>query len=113
MAAADAQAQVNTVRRYYLLKSQQCFLRWEEGLGAAMLGLLAKFPGQPLPAGFPLLSVLAAAHYTCWEDLDGANVRELLLYVPGIANARDAQTVLTAWAALTPPTVPEINTPTG
>ena len=107
------EAKVVTVRRYYLLKSQALFARWEEGLAAAYLGRLAQTPGTPLPVGFPFLAALAAAAYTCVEDLDGASHSELMRQVPGITNRRDADLVLVAWSKLTPPTLPEIQPTSG
>lgn len=102
-----------TVRRYYLRKSQELYFRWEEGLAAAMRGRLNQVPGTPLPATFPFLTELAAALYTCVEDLDGADAGELVKWVPGITNLKDATTVLTAWAALTPLVLPEIQPTSG
>lgn len=114
-----ATSSIRTVRRYYLRKSQELQFRWEEGLAAALRGRLNEYPGTPLPAtysitpgsvvAFPFLAELARANYTCWEDLNGADAAELLKWVHGIRNLRDAQQVLAAWAALPPVTVPEIN----
>ena len=122
---APQYAQIRTVRRMYLRKSQELFRRQMEGLALAYLGKLAQVPGTPIPAmyaqtpgalplvAFPFLAELARAHYTCWEDLDGASTVELIQWVRGIRNLRDAQRVLSAWASLTPVTVPPIQPTTG
>lgn len=55
-------------------------------------------PGTLLPSGFPLKTELAAVGYVAKEDLDFADVDELVSYVS--LSASDAQTVLAAHAAL-------------
>ena len=38
----------------------------------------AATPATPLPANFPSRSKLVAAEYTCIEDVDGADIDELV-----------------------------------
>lgn len=67
-----------TARRYYLSASRSAAL---EGLRAASAVLLASHdaqPGTPLPETFPAYEKLVAANYTCREDVDGADVDELV-----------------------------------
>jgi len=122
---APRYAEIRSVRRMYLRKSQELFRRQMEGLALAYLGKLAQVPGTPLPAmyaqtpgalplvAFPFLAELARAHYTMWEDLDGASNAELMLWVRGIGNLRDAQRVLSAWASLPPVTLLAVQPTTG
>jgi hypothetical protein len=89
---------VKTVRRYYLRKSQQLYLMQYEGLAAAYRSKQDGVAGTPLPVAFPFLAKLAAARYTTREDLDGADVAELMNFAS--LNIKEATTVLKALAAL-------------
>jgi len=91
---------INTARRYFLRKSQELDRQWLPSLAGAYRAKQVATPGTPLPAAFPLRQKLAAARYTTIEDLRGATLNELMVFVP--VNRRDAQMVLDAIAALAP-----------
>jgi hypothetical protein len=52
--------------------------RQEADRASVWHGLQEAEPGTPLPAEFPHRATLAAAGYTAMEDLDGADVDELV-----------------------------------
>lgn len=71
--------EAKTLRRYYLLKAQYWNATPDREIFAN--GYWAKqdaLPGTALPADTPALAELTAAHYTKREDLDGADVNELV-----------------------------------
>lgn len=87
-------------RRYLLFKRTA----WRDMDNSAMQGVWRQKqeeqPGTPLPTTFPFLSELATGGYTTREDLDGATVPELQRIAR--LGMMDAETVLTAYAALPP-----------
>lgn len=85
---------VRRARRYYLLKRLSA-TREDSGLASAWRGLQEREPGTSLPASFPGRESLVAAGYTTIEDVDGADVSELLSNVPGLGR-RDAEAALAA-----------------
>jgi hypothetical protein len=93
---------VNTPRRHYLLQRIESIQFGEEALGAVWRYKQEAQPGNPLPLDFPFLGELAGAGYTCVEDLNGADARELLRAVN--LSAKDALTVLAALAKIVSPT---------
>lgn len=91
-------AGVSNARRYCLLKSQATADDGEWGLSATWLGKQELRPGTALPLDFPLRVLLAAAHYTTAEDLEGADSAELRKRA-GL-NSSQAVAVFAALAAL-------------
>lgn len=74
-------------RRYALLKARAHTAIGEDGLAAAWRTKQAEVSGTSLPDNFPARTALATARYTTAEDIDGADVAELMTY--GL-NTRDA-----------------------
>jgi hypothetical protein len=71
-------AAVRNPRRYCLLKSRALDANDMRELAAAFRGKQDAITGTPLPGGVPHQAALAAARYTTVEDLDGADVDELV-----------------------------------
>lgn len=68
-----------------------------DGLMRAYWAKQDAIDGTALPADFPLLEKLSAAHYTTIQDLDGADSKELVAV--GFSGF-EARQVLDAFAAL-------------
>ena len=96
MAAHDA---VKRLRRYCLLQAFQARETEQDGLYLALLGKQQDQLGTPLPADFPSRAELIAAQYVALEDIDGADVNELMRHAR--LQSRAARAVLAAVAALT------------
>lgn len=91
-------AEYLTLRRYYLNKRSAAALRQDSTLEAHWQGKQLAEAGQGLPAHFPSREALSASGYTAQEDLEGADVDELVKYA-GLST-RDAEKVIAAYAAL-------------
>lgn len=91
----------NTPRRFYLRKAANAFTQGLCGLGAAWRAKQLEQPGIDLPADFPYLSQLITAGYVAVEDLDGADVIELVRVAHLVGH--EADRVLAAAAALIGP----------
>lgn len=87
--------EVRSVRRYYLLRARFFDSAREGELALAYYGKQELQPGTPISGVLApaLLDQLSAAHYRALEDLDGADVEELV--DQGIARS-DAAAVLSA-----------------
>lgn len=55
------------------------------GVSAVLIHMHDAQPGTPLPSTFPARAKLVAAHYTCLEDLAGADLDELV-YGAGLSS---------------------------
>ena len=89
---------ITSPRRFYLLKRQDAAELCDKGLELVWRAKQEAEPGTPLAADFPLLARLTADGYTTSEDLNGADECEL---IERGFSAREAQSILTAYAALT------------
>lgn len=98
---SNGEPQINTVRRSLLLQWFTQRNLSEFGLADASLGALAFIPGTPIPPSTPAYSKLTARNYTMVEDLDGANVDELMQNVPGILRT-EAKAALVALGLIAP-----------
>jgi len=70
---------VNSARRFYLLKAQ-CIGDdvTQDALQHVWWGKQEAQPGTAIPADFPFRAELDALHYRALEDLDGADQEELV-----------------------------------
>jgi len=87
-----------TYRRYCLYKRMSANLLCNQATAAVWQSKQEAEPGTTLPSGFPKKTELAAVGYVADEDLNGADCDELVDYAR--ISRRDAQAVLTAYAAL-------------
>lgn len=93
-------ALVHTYRRYLHRMRMNARLVGDTELEGVWRAKQEAQPGTPLPATFPFLFDLANGGYTTREDLDGADVFELVQIAR--LHRGDAHIVLTAFAALPP-----------
>jgi hypothetical protein len=70
---------IASYRRYLLSASRSAGLEGLRGASAALLASHEAQPGTALPSTFPAYGKLVAAHYTCREDVAGADVDELIV----------------------------------
>lgn len=89
---------VENQRRYCLLMSQAHGDAGDRGLSLAFLGKQQDIVATALPDGFPHREALAAANYTAVDDLDGADVAELVRRARLLTT--QAEAVLRAFDAL-------------
>lgn len=85
-------------RRYYLYKSRDAADRGDGAISSLYHGKQEGEPGTALPDDFPSREALAAYRYKTKEDLEGADVDELVLNAK--LSRKDAEKVLAAHAAL-------------
>lgn len=88
---------LGSARRYYLGKRKAAADRCDDDSEALWKGKQEAEPGTELPSDFTLRSRLSAAGYTAEEDLDGADVDEL---INAGFTQREAEAVITAFEAL-------------
>jgi hypothetical protein len=86
--------EASSVRRAYLSLYRLALVQDPAGLALAVRAIHDALPGAPLPAELPHAAQLARAGYTAREDLDGADVDELV-DCAGLS-AREATQVLEA-----------------
>lgn len=94
----EAVSLVENHRRYCLLMWQAHADAGDRGLALAFLGKQRDIAGTDLPSDFPHRDALIAANYRATEDLDGADVAELVKRVPLLTT--QAEAVLAAFEAL-------------
>jgi len=87
---------INSVRRFFLLKTLYA-RQVGDDMEAVWRSKQEAHSGVPLPLDFPLKQRLAALGYTTREDLDGADVGEL---VRSNFSSIEAKQVIDAFAAL-------------
>lgn len=94
-------AEIGSARRHRLLKRLEADRQGLPGLAAVWRAKQeATSPATALPATFPFLSQLQTIGYAAQEDLAGADVDELTLYLPDLSTS-EAEAILAALAALT------------
>lgn len=71
-------ADVKRPRRYYLHKRLEARLYERSDSDTVWRAKQEAEPGTPIADGFPFKTELAAVGYTATEDLDGADVDELV-----------------------------------
>ena len=72
------QTSINTVRRFYLLKRRKARALGDKGMEGVWRQKQEAESGTALSATFPAADLLEAAGYTTEEDLDGADIDELV-----------------------------------
>lgn len=97
MTFCDPSQQVRSYRRYCLLERLAANTREDFSIASVFRAKQEATPGTALPADFPSLALLATAGYSTVEDINGADLEELLC--AGLTIKR-AEAVLTALAAL-------------
>lgn len=85
---------VRRARRFYLLK-RCASRRSSDGFEEVWRGMQEREPGTSLAATFPARALLVAAGYSTHEDVDGADVTELLQNVTGLGRS-DAEAAIAA-----------------
>lgn len=73
-----ATTSINTLRRFYLLKRLRARAIGDKGLEGVWRHKQETQAGTELAAAFPARAALVAAGYSTEEDLDGADVDELV-----------------------------------
>lgn len=76
--AEDLATTINTVRRFYLLKRRAARRFGDKGLEGVWRQKQEAESGTALSASFPAADLLELAGYTTEEDLDGADIDELV-----------------------------------
>jgi hypothetical protein len=94
---ADEAQGLHTTRRYYLLTSFARYDEGDSGLGAVWQAKQEALAGTALAADFPSRTTLIAKRYSTLDDLNGADVAELVKRV-GLT-AKQARAVVAATAA--------------
>lgn len=69
---------INTLRRFYLLKRRKARAYGDKGLEGVWRQKQEAQAGTSLDAAFPARAALVAAGYSTEEDLDGADIDELV-----------------------------------
>jgi hypothetical protein len=69
---------VHTLRRYALCKRRVATAVGDEEIADVWRAKQAEVAGTPLPSAVPHQTELATAGYTAVEDLDGADIDELV-----------------------------------
>lgn len=97
MTFCDPSQQVISVRRYYLLERLAAFRRDDFAIASVFRAKQEAESATALPADFPSRVLLVAAGYSTVEDINGADLEELLC---AQLSTKQAETVLTELAAL-------------
>ncbi len=97
MTFCDPSQQVLTPRRYYLLERLAAYAREDFAIGAVFRAKQEAEAATVLPVDFPSRALLVAAGYSTVEDINGADLEELLC---AQLSTKQAETVLTELAAL-------------
>lgn len=71
-------SEIRRPRRYALFKRREARELCLPALDSHWANEQQSSAGVPLPADFPFRAKLVGRWYTTWEDLDGADVEELL-----------------------------------
>lgn len=97
MTFCDPSQQVVSVRRYYLLERLAARRREDFAMSSVFRAKQEAEAATPLPIDFPSRAPLVAAGYSTVEDINGADIEELLC---AKLTTKQAETVLTELAAL-------------
>lgn len=76
--AEAAATSITTLRRFYLLKRRKARAFGDKGLEGVWRQKQEAESGTALAATFPAFAALSSAGYTTEEDLDGADIDELV-----------------------------------